>query len=166
MPRQYIKKGRTCQWSVAQLHAALNAVKSQGMSIRGAATKYGIPATTLHDHVSGKSKRIHSGAPTILTPSEEKEIVTACQVMQDLAFPLTKEFMSVVIRDYLRDAGRGDRFTDGIPGRDWWYGFFRRHPELVQRKPEHLQKCRADAANPDVRKENTHKLTHYSAIYP
>lgn len=48
--------------------------------------------------------------------------------MQELAFPISKEFVSVVVRDYLKDRGRDDRFKDGIPGNDWWYGFFRRHP--------------------------------------
>ena len=150
MPRKYIKKGRNSQWSVEQLTAAINAVRTRGMSIRGAATRYGIPPTTLHDHVSGKSTRVHSGAPPVLSATEEKEIATSCQVMQDLAFPLTKEFMSAVVRDYLKDRGRGDRFKDGVPGSDWWIGFFRRNPTLVERKPEHLPKCRAKAGDPEV----------------
>ena len=153
MPRKYIKKGRNSQWSAAQFTAALNAVRTQGMSVRGAATRYGIPPTTLHDHLSGKSKRVHSGAPTVLTPAEEKEIVTACQVMQELAFPLTRDFVSIIVRDYLKDRGRDDRFKDGIPGSDWWLGFLKRHPNLSERKPEHLPKCRAKAAEPEVNKE-------------
>ena len=112
-------------------------------------------SSTLHDHVSGKSSRIHSGAPTVLSADEEKEIVTSCEVMQELGFPMTKEFVSVALRDYLRDKpGRGDRFKNGIPGSDWWVGFFRRHPKLVERKPEHLPNCRAEAANPEVSKKN------------
>lgn len=149
MPRRYVKKGRNAQWTRAQLAAALDAVQ-HGMSIRGAAARYAIPVTTLHDHVSGKSTRVHSGAPTVFTSSEEKEIERICQVMQDLAFPLTKELVSIVVRDYLRDNDRGDRFKDGVPGNDWWYGFFRRHPKLVERKPELLPKCRAQGANPEV----------------
>lgn len=152
MPRKYIKKGRNNQWTSAQLTAALLSVK-EGMSIRGAATRYHIPSSTLHDHVSGKSSTVCRGAPTVLTASEEKEIVRACQVMQSLAFPVTREFVSVVVRDYLQDRGRSGRFRDGIPGPDWWSGFFRRHSDLVERKPEHLPKCRAQAANPEVRKE-------------
>lgn len=88
----------------------------------------------------------------MLTPIEEKEIVTACQVMQDLAFPLTKEFVSVVVRDYLKDRGRGERFRNGVPGNDWWLGFFRWHPTLMGWKPEHLPKCRAKAGDPEVSK--------------
>lgn len=80
MPRQYIKKGKNNQWSSAQLTAALSAVRSEGMSARGAARKSGIPSSTLHDHLTGKSQRIHSGAPTVLTASEEKEIEVSCQV--------------------------------------------------------------------------------------
>lgn len=144
MPRIYIKKGKNNQWTSAQLAAALKSV-SEGMSIRGAATRYHIPSSTLHDHVSGKRTRVHSGAPTVLTASEEKEVVTSCEVMQQLG-------LAVALRDFLKERGRDDRFKNGIPGSDWWSGFFRRHPKLVERKPEHLPKCRAEAANPEVRK--------------
>lgn len=166
MPRTYIKKGRNSQWTSAQLEAALDAVK-KGMSIRRAGMRFNIPSSTLGDHVSGKSKRIHSGAPTILSPEEEKEIVRACQVMQSLAFPITKELVSVVVRDYLKDQGRGGHFRDYTPGPDWWSGFFRRHSDLVERKPQHLPKNRAQAANPRVREKYNHD--HYvgqtDAIY-
>ena len=80
--------------------------------------------------------------------------------MQELGFPLTKEFVGVALRDYLKDKGRDDRFRNGIPGIDWWAGFFKRHPKLVERKPEHLPTCRAKAANPEVEKKdmNTQSL--------
>ena len=108
MPRNYVRKGTSAQWSTEQLSAALDAVKA-GMKIRAAATRYGIPSSTLHDHVSGKYTRVGRGAPSILTPEEEKEVVTLCQVMQKLAFPLTRELMTVALRDFLRDSGRGER---------------------------------------------------------
>ena len=77
-------------------------------------------------------------------------MVTLCQVMQKLAFPLTRELMTVALRDFLRDSGRGERLRDQTPGPDWWSGFLRRNPELVERRPEHLPQCRAAAANPEV----------------
>ena len=152
MPRNYVRKGTSAQWSTGQLSAALDAVKS-GIKIRAAATRYGIPSSTLHDHVSGKHKKVGRGAPTILTPEEEKEVATICQVMQKLAFPLTRELMTVALRDYLRDSRRGERLRDHTPGPDWWSGFLKRNPELVERKPEHLPKSRAAAANPEVKKK-------------
>ncbi len=132
----------------------MNAVKL-GMSIRGAGPRFGIPASTLCDHVTWKCVTVQRGGPTILTPDEEKEIVASCK---ELVFPVAREFVSGAVRDYLKHCGRGDRFRDdGIPGKDWWNGFFRRHPKLVERKPQHLSRCCAQAANPRVYHTPTHK---------
>lgn len=143
-----------------QLNAAMKAVECGELTIRGAAARFNIPRSTLHDHISGKHTRVHSGAPTVLTAEEEKEIERACVVLQDMGFPLTREFVAVAIRDFLKVRGRGEKFRDGIPGYDWWLGFFRRHPKLVERKPEHLPKCRAVAAQPEVRKLNFKNRWH------
>lgn len=34
-------------------------------------------------------------------------------------------------------------------GRDWWYGFLKRHPTLSRRLPESLQSCRASSCTPE-----------------
>lgn len=139
----YIKKGKRNNWGDIQLAAALKAIKSKDLRVRATGDKYSIPKSTLHDHLQGKSKRRYGGPPTVLTTEEEKEVVRSCLVMQELGFPLTKDFVAL---DFLKERGRSDQFTDGVPGRSWWTGFLRRHPELVERKPEHLPKCRAQAA--------------------
>ena len=79
--------------------AAMKAVQSKELSIRAAGAKFGIPSSTLHDHLRGTSTKRYDGAPTILTANEEKEIVTSCLVMQELGFPLTREFVSMALRD-------------------------------------------------------------------
>ena len=45
------------QWSTAQLHAAIKRVKTKELSLRQAAVLYGIPRSTLSDHVHGKSTK-------------------------------------------------------------------------------------------------------------
>lgn len=151
MPRTYIKKGRKNQWSDDQLQAAMGAVQSKELRAAAAAHKYGIPPSTLRDHFSGKSSRRYGGPGTILTTAEEKEIERVCQTMQELGFPLTKEFVSMALQDYLVDTGRADKFKQGMPGYDWWSGFFKRHAHLVEQKPQHLQQDRARAARPAVK---------------
>jgi hypothetical protein len=79
-------------------------------------------------------------------------LVVSCQVLQELGFPLTKDHVSTAVRDLLEETGISHCFRDGIPGYDWWVGFFKRHPKLVERKPEHLPTNRARAATPEVRK--------------
>ena len=47
------------------LRNAVEEVKSgTGVSIRGTAQKYGIPRSTLHDHVSGRHEKVGKGGPT------------------------------------------------------------------------------------------------------
>ena len=95
MPRTYIKKGTENKWSDEQLQAAMTAVKSKELSAAAAARRYGIPASTLHDHLVGKSKRRYGERRQLLTPVEEKEVERVCQVMQELGYPLTRDFVSM-----------------------------------------------------------------------
>ncbi len=150
MPKLYIKKSNKNQWTSAQLDAAMKAVQSGQMSVRAAGLRFSIPKSTLQDHLKGTSTKRYGGPQTILTTSEEKEIVTSCIVMQEMGFPLTRDFVSVCVRDFLRGSERSHHFKGGIPSYDWWLGFLRRNPNLVERKPEHLQHQRAQAAKPEV----------------
>ena len=69
--------------------------------MRAVARKYAIPVTTLHDQ---KSKKIEAGGPTVLTASEEHEIVLA---LDDMGFGLTRELISKVIHDYIHTHDKG-----------------------------------------------------------
>ena len=114
--------------------------------MRSIARIYGVPSTTLHDHLKNKAARVGAGRPTILTPAEENEIVISCQVLQELGFGLTKETVGAIVVDYCCSIGRNNPFR-GQPGPHWWRGFQSRHPTLVSRKPQHLPKHRAIAGN-------------------
>ena len=152
MPRFYAKKGGKNNWTDSQLAAAKKAVQSGQLTLCAAGARYGIPRSTLSDHLRGVSSKRYGGPSTVLTTAEEKEVVASCQVLQELGFPLTKDHVSTALGDYLKERGRDSRFPNGIPGYDWWVGFFKRNPKLVQRKPEHLSTNRAKAAKPEVRK--------------
>ena len=139
------------QWSTAQLHAAIRRVKTKELSLRQAAVLYGIPRSTLSDHVHGKSTKRYGGPPTALSITEEAEVVVACQVLAELGFPMNSDYVNAALRDYLVKEGKPHPFgKSGAPGRNWWCSFLKRHPELAQRKPQHLTKARAEAANPEV----------------
>ena len=75
MPTVYKNKGEKNLWNDEQLHAAMEAVSSGELKAHAAAKQYGIPSSTLHDHIKGKSTKRYGCAPTVLT-AEEKEIVT------------------------------------------------------------------------------------------
>lgn len=52
-----------------------------------------------------------------MTPGEEKEIVTSCQVLQELGFGLTRDIVSGVVCDYLKATDRAC-FKHEKPGPD------------------------------------------------
>ena len=151
MPRVYKRKGGKNQWTDDQLKKAMKKVRDKEMSLRAAANTYGIPRSTLSDHTTGVSSKRYGGGATILSPAEEQEIVITCQVLAKMGFPLTKDYVAVVVRDYLQAEGRNCLFSgDGLPGRSWWEGFLSWWPKLVQRKPQHLSKQRAQCASTAV----------------
>ena len=154
MQRRYQPTSCKNKWSDQQLQAALQAVEAGELKPHRAAVKFGIPPSTLYDHLKGKSTKRYGGPPTILTHAEEKEIATACEVLQQFGYPLTTDIVGVIVRDYVLAAQRATPFTNSTPGYDWWCGFLRRWPQLSQRKPEHLPRHRAQGACPEVRKQN------------
>ena len=58
----------------------------EGLSMREAAHKYGVPSSTLHDHLKGKSKKAGAGGPTVLMAAEEREVALTCLALADMGF--------------------------------------------------------------------------------
>ena len=109
--------------------------------MRQATIKYSLPQTTLSDHLTGKSTKRYGGAPTVLSPEEEHEIVITCHVLADMGFPLNKDYVSLIIRDYVNEKYQENPFgSNGIPGSRWWECFLPRWPNLRERKPQHISK--------------------------
>ena len=56
----------------------------------------------------------------VLTRDEEREIVLTCQILAEMGFSLTKGYVEVVVRDYLKNNSRSNSFgASGIPGQSW-----------------------------------------------
>ena len=43
---------------------------------------------------------------------------------------------------------RPNPFPNNLPGKDWWYAFLRRHPEISLHTLQALESCRAKACTP------------------
>ena len=122
-------------------------------SMRAVALKFGIPPTTLHDHLKQKSKKIGVGGPTVLATAVEREIALTCVTLADMGFGLTRDLINGVIHDYIRDKQIPNPFTAGVPGKDWWQRFMKRWPFLSERKSEHFSKKRAQAGGVEIIRE-------------
>ena len=134
----------------ANIQAAKQAIASEKLSLRQAGERYDVPKSTLHRHVQTDSGRCGAGRPTVLTEEEEKTIVRSCQELARIGFGLDRILVARVVRDYLKAKERDNPFKDGVPGQKWWTNFFRRWPSLVQRKPQHFPRNRAEASTPTV----------------
>ena len=138
-------------YSKEDLRNAVEEVKSgAGVSIRGTAQKYGIPRSTLHDHISGRHEQVGKGGPTVLTSTEEREIALTCMSLGEIGFGLTRDLVEIVLFEYIKEQQIPNPFPSGIPGRDWWQRFMKRWPCLSERKPQHLSKSRAKASHPEI----------------
>ena len=135
------------QWSHEDLDKALSLVREENVSIRTAALSYGIPKSTLHDHCSGKVKGSKRGPPTNLSDAEELKLAEWAMEMASIGYGRTRVQVSEMVKRLLDEDGRPNPFVDNYPGRDWWYGFLRRHPDISLRSPEQLQLSRTSACS-------------------
>ena len=124
--------------------------KDRKLSLFKAAKIYGIPESTLRDHLKHMNRTgeatCKKGRPMILTSKEEDEIAMICDVFIRWKFGIGKKEIVQVVRDYCKGNKRSNLFKGGVPRDDWWRGFMRRHPQLVQRRPQALQMVRAESA--------------------
>ena len=138
-------------YSGNDIEKALSEVrKTDGLTARAAARKYGLASSTLHDHLHGTVKKVGAGGPTVLTMSEEREISMTCVALAEIGFGITRALVEIVIFDYLKDNGNENPFHGGVPGKDWWQRFKRRWPMISERKPQHLSLKRAQAGNEEI----------------
>ena len=79
---------------------ALQRIKD-GEAVRKVSREMGIPSSTLHDHVSGKSSTIGKGSATALTRKEERRIVKALQFADACNKGLDRDDLKSMVKEYL-----------------------------------------------------------------
>lgn len=79
-----------------------------GLSIRGAAKRYGVPYTTLNDRYS-KRRGEQLGRSTELSREEEEYLVERIILLANWGFPLSKKDLTLIIKNYLDRQGRRTR---------------------------------------------------------
>ena len=123
---------------------ALNAVTKEGISIREAAIKFGVPKSTLGDRASGRVlSGATSGPKTYLDSSEEDELVQFLIGCAEIGYPKSRKQVLALVKRLLVKKGITAAVTSG-----WWESFCSRHPNLTLRAPAPLSKARAAASDP------------------
>ena len=85
-------KDHTGSEQIYQLDHAIDAVKNRHVSVRRAEEQYGIPKSTIHDHVSGRvSKGAKKGNPKYLTDDDEAMLVSFVEKCASIGYPRTRQ---------------------------------------------------------------------------
>jgi len=142
MSRQLTSKRRS-GYDKTMVSPVVEMVKSGQLTIGQASRTYKIPKSTIHDRLKNKYSTDHIGISTVLTGPEEQRIVDWALHMSRIGYGRTRQELATTVKAILDDAGRTTKFKENKPGRQWFRGFFGRHPELTIRTTIQLGKERA-----------------------
>jgi len=143
------------QWQPSNMQKAIEEFHTQGtsdhvLSIRGLARAWNVPYRTLRNRIVGKVSgcKHASGRPTVLSSSEEQELVAVISDMARVGFPLTGKDVRQLAYDYAEQKGL-KVFSEKAQcaGYYWFDNFIKRYPQLSVKKAENLSAARAMAVN-------------------
>lgn len=129
-----------------------NAIKdvAEGSSIRKAASKWGVPRSTVQDKCSGRTKRMRCGPLPFITKAEEEWLATWLIERAKRGFGLTvAEFLDSV-KIFLDKDNRETPFKENRLGQKWFRSFIKRNPQVRLRNARPLDKKRAKISADDV----------------
>lgn len=150
MVRKYKRVSGRKKWTTANLRAAIKAVRSDGLSVRRAASDHGIPRQTLNRHLMHSEEVKQLGRySTIFTEQQENELVQHVLSLEKSFYGLTTTEIRKLAFDLAEKNNIPHPFNKsvGLAGYDWLAGFRKRHPELTLRTPEATSVARAQGFN-------------------
>jgi hypothetical protein len=154
-------------YSSEKVQKAMRAVTVDKLSIRRAAEMYGIPKSTLSDHLHGKYKYSGGQGGRLLTDKEEERLAAFLVGCASVGYAKSRKEVLNIVQQILYHRGSEAQVTKG-----WWDSFKSRHPHLKLRNAEPLSYARAVANDPsfinkyfDLLEEtlHAHGLTHRPA---
>lgn len=133
-------------WNKSSITTAVTAVATGQMSQRRAAEEFGIPRSTLGDHVRGRVlPGAKSGNPKYLSDQEEVELSRFLLKCSSVGFPRSRKDVLAIVQRACNSKGREVNVTHG-----WWESYLKRHPELALRTAASVSAARAKASDPEV----------------
>ena len=142
-------KVRRLKWDNDNMKAAMEAVSSGEMTVSASSRVFKVPRKTLDDRIRGNvSHGKKPGRTTILTPEEEESLTQYLLYMAERGFPLTRTMVKAFAWAIAKRSGNDARFSpeQGL-SEHWWQLYRKRHPNIVLRKSDSLERTRAEAFN-------------------
>lgn len=156
MPKSEEKHNKKGCWTEENMKHAMNDVLMGKISIREAVRVYGVPKSSLHDRINKIKKGKEANVPPKLgrfelTFSEtyEEELLAHIRQLDGMFMPLSKKEFLKLAYDLAVELRLPHRFnkTKKLAGKDFYYGFLKRHPEIALRVPESTSMMRAVGFN-------------------
>jgi len=142
------KKRKLLQWTAENMSKAIEAVKTGRLSTYAASKQFHVPRMTLSDRVDGRVKiDAKMGKQTYLSADDELSLCHYIDYMAKRGFPLSITDVKGFAFSIAKERGHADTFEKDGPGRKWWRGFKKRHPEFGLRRTDSLDKGRATMGN-------------------
>ncbi|XP_063215801.1 uncharacterized protein LOC134527237 [Bacillus rossius redtenbacheri] len=143
-------RGSILKYEPHQMEEALQAVKD-GMSIKQAAERHGVPRNTLSDKVKGKTPIGRKMGPeSWLKKEEESMLVQWALSLCKAGFPITIDDLQNSVQQLSKELRRPFPFKDGRPGRKWCTSFLKRNPGLTLRTAQNLTSSRAAVSQEQI----------------
>ncbi|XP_043468807.1 uncharacterized protein LOC122502705 [Leptopilina heterotoma] len=127
--RKKVKKQTRCAYSKENLLSAVQEAKN-GMPIAEIARKYNVPESTIRSKRDNKYADKKPGPATVLSTEEENEIAHWIFLCYQRGFPIAKSQLLEAVEVICQKIKREIPFSNGRPGRGWFTGFLRRHPQI------------------------------------
>lgn len=152
MVRTYIRKSeRAKKYTKENLKTAIEEVKRGAATLYGAARKHGIPKSTLHDHIFGKTglKSQSLGRAFALQIEQERELADGLKTLERWGFGLSRKEVIDLVSKFVSQNDIKTPFKNNIPGSDWFTSFKKRH-NLSIKVPQAVEFSRKKMTDPFV----------------
>ncbi|XP_045778739.1 uncharacterized protein LOC123876488 [Maniola jurtina] len=152
MPRQYKRKSlRATSYSQEDLRLAVAQVKSGELSNYAASKLYGIPTSTLNDHVKGKTGLLSQslGRPPAIPIEMENKLAHCLRTLEKWGWGLSRTEILDIVSEFIRANKIITPFKNNRPGPDWFILFRLRH-NLSIKKPQSVEYLRKRMTDPFV----------------
>lgn len=148
------KKSKRRTYSEDDMKKAIAAAKMQNYSVKKAAITFKVPRSTLILRLKGWKNRKPSinksaGRQVDLSPEVETNLACKIKTMANWGFGLSRKEILLMVGSYVKNNNIKTRFKGGIPGKDWFVGFCRRH-RLSCKKPVKRQTVRTEQTTPEI----------------
>lgn len=116
--KRSIKKRKFYTYSQDSLKEALREIRENGLPIREASKRFGVPRTTIQNRIHGRIKDIarKTDPEPFLTNEGEQKIVHWIKNMPKCGFPLKKSDLMETVTKILKDSKKESLFKGGKPG--------------------------------------------------